>query len=69
MIADMISKKQLGIGFIMLGVLAIVGSFAVDLMGAGQFQGVGPAQRVALIAAGVVIVVGVTLLPLGDRPA
>ena len=65
----MITKRQLGIGFILLGVLAIVGSFAVDWIGAGNFQGVGPAQRVALIAAGAVIVVGLTLLPLGDRPA
>ncbi len=65
----MITKRQLGIGIILLGVLAIVGSFVVDWLGAGNFQGVGPAQRVALIAAGVVIVVGLTLLPLGDKPA
>jgi hypothetical protein len=65
----MITKRQLGIGFILLGLLAIVGSFAIDLAGAGNFQGVGPAQRVALLGAGLVIVVGLTLLPLGDKPA
>lgn len=63
------TKRQLGFTFIALGVLAIVGSFAVDLMGAGQFQGVGPAQRLALLLAGGVILLGLTLLPLGDRPA
>ena len=65
----MITKRQLGIGFILLGLVAIIATFAVDWLGAGNFQGVGPAQRVALIGAGLVIVVGMTLLPLGDRPA
>ena len=65
----MITKRQLGIGFILLGLLAIVGSFAIDLAGVGNFQGIGPAQRVALLGAGLVIVVGLTLLPLGDKPA
>jgi len=65
----MITKKQLGIGFILLGVAAIIGTFVVDMLGAGQFQGVGPAQKLALAAAGVVILVGVSLLPLGDKPA
>jgi len=65
----MITKRQLGIGFILLGLVAIIATFAVDWLGAGNFQGVGPAQRVALIGAGLVIVVGITLLPLGDSPA
>ena len=69
MMVSMITKRQLGVGFILIGLLAIVGSFVVDLAGAGNFQGVGPAQRVALIGAGFVIVVGLTLLPLGNRPA
>ncbi|MCA9970519.1 MAG: hypothetical protein KC425_09910 [Anaerolineales bacterium] len=63
------TKRQLGLTFIALGVLAIVGSFAVDLLGAGQFQGVGPAQRLALLLAGGAILLGLSLLPLGDRPA
>ena len=65
----MITKRQLGIGFILLGLVAIIATFAVDWLGAGNFQGVGPAQRAALIGTGLVIVVGITLLPLGDRPA
>ncbi len=63
------TKKQLGLSFIFLGVAAILGSFGLDLLGAGQFQGVGPTQRLALIGAGVIIFVGVTLLPFGDNPA
>ncbi len=65
----MITKRLLGIGFILIGVAAIVGMFGMDLVGAGQFQGIGPAQQKALLAAGVVILVGLTLLPLGDKPA
>ncbi len=65
----MITKRLLGIGFILIGVAAIVGMFGMDLVGAGQFQGIGPAQQKALLAAGVVILVGLMLLPLGDKPA
>lgn len=69
LLPPMVTKRQLGLAFILLGVLAIVGSFAVDLVGAGQFQGIGPAQQRILILSGLGILVGLTLLPLGDRPA
>jgi len=52
-----------------LGVLAIAASFVNDLLGGGDFQGIGPTQRLALLGAGLVILIGITLLPLGDRPA
>lgn len=65
----MITKRQLGLIFISLGLLAILGSFAVDLLGAGQFQGIGPAQQRILLVSGLVVLVGLTLLPLGSRPA
>ena len=63
------TKRQLGLAFIALGVVAMVAILAVDWVGRGQFTGIGPAQGMALLGAGVVIVVGGTLLPLGDRPA
>jgi len=66
---NMVTKRQLGLLFIILGVGAIIAMFAVDLIGAGQFQGIGPAQRRALVVAGLAILVGATLLPLGNRPA
>ena len=65
----MVTKRQLGLIFILLGVGAAVGMFAIDLLGAGQFQGIGPAQRRALLAAGAAVLLGLTLIPLGDRPA
>ncbi len=63
------TKRQLGILFIALGSLGILGLFGIDLIGAGQFNGIGPTQRLGLLASGAVILVGLTLLPLGDKPA
>lgn len=65
----MVTKRQLGIIFILLGLGAAGAMFIMDFLGAGQFQGIGPAQRRALFAAAAAVVVGLTLLPLGDRPA
>jgi hypothetical protein len=65
----MITKRQLGITFIAIGSLAVVGLFVVDWIGASAFDGVGPVQRIALVVGGVLIVLGVPLLRLGDRPA
>ena len=64
----MVTKRQLGLLFIVLGVGAAAGLFAIDLLGAGQFQGIGPAQRRALLAAGAAVLLGLSLLPLGNKP-
>ncbi len=63
------TKKQLGLVLIALGISGILSMFVMDWAGAGQFQGIGPAQRIAMIGAGFVIIVGLSLLPLGDKPA
>jgi hypothetical protein len=63
------TKRQLGLVIIALGVLAIIGSFVNDVIGGGDFQGIGPTQKLALLGAGLVILIGISLLPLGDRPA
>lgn len=65
----MITKRQLGLGFIALGTTAILLLFVRDLLGASQFQGIGPMQKIALLGAGLVILIGITLTPLGDKPA
>lgn len=67
--AGMVTKRQLGFIFIFLGVGAALGMFSIDFLGAGQFQGIGPAQRQGLIVSAIAILLGLTLLPLGDRPA
>jgi hypothetical protein len=51
------------------GVLLALASLAADVVGAGRFGGLGPAQRLALLAAGLICIFGLTLLPFGRRPA
>ena len=63
------SKRFLGFIFVGLGLLAILGSFLNDIIGGGRFAGIGPTQRVAILVASLVILVGLSLIPLGQRPA
>ena len=64
-----LTKRFLGLIFIGLGLFAILGSFLNDIIGGGRFSGIGPTQRLAILVAGLVILVGLTLVPFGDRPA
>jgi hypothetical protein len=63
------TKRQLGYFLMAIGGAGIIGLLAIDLIGAGQFNGIGPTQRLGLWAAGAVLLLGLTLLPLGDKPA
>jgi hypothetical protein len=65
----MVTKRQLGIALIALGLIGASALLAVDYLGGGRFVGIGPTQKLALLAAGGVIVLGLSLLPLGDKPA
>lgn len=63
------SKRQLGYLAVVLGIVALAGILGVDLLDAGREGGIGPAQRIALGGAGALVLVGLTLIPLGDDPA
>jgi hypothetical protein len=63
------SKRHLGIIMLVGGGLAVIGLLAIDLLDAGREGGIGPAQQLALIAAFLVALIGLTLIPLGDKPA
>jgi hypothetical protein len=65
----MVSKRQLGIGIAAMGLLVALGILAMDWVGAGNEAGIGPLQRLALLAAGASFILGLTLIPLGNRPA
>jgi hypothetical protein len=65
----MITKRQLGIFIIIASLLSIAGIFAIEWFGAGNFQGIGPVQKVALGLSTISGLIGLSLLPLGDRPA
>jgi len=49
--------------------MLVLVSLGVDLVGAGQFNGLGPAQRQLIGLGALIALFGLTLLPLGDRPA
>ncbi len=59
----------MGLGFAAGGLFAAFATLAVDMLKAGDFAGIGPLQQIALIGAGILLVTGLTLIPLGNRPA
>ncbi|XWX04770.1 hypothetical protein VZO05_04280 [Aggregatilineales bacterium SYSU G02658] len=63
------SKRQLGQLLLVSGLLLGAAILAIDLIDIGREGGIGPAQRAALIVCGVVALLGLTLIPLGDDPA
>lgn len=64
-----LTKRSLGVLLILLGLLAIAASLALDVLGSGRQGGIGPTQRIGFALAGVLILIGLTLIPLGNRPA
>ena len=64
-----ISKRQLGMILLVGGILGFCAILAVDIVDVGREGGIGPAQRIGLLAMALSAVVGLTLLPLGDMPA
>jgi len=65
----MVTKRQLGIIVIALGLLVILGVTAVDFVGAGKWGGFGPLQLTGIGLGTAAIAVGCILVRLGDRPA
>jgi hypothetical protein len=65
----MVTKRHVGILLLTAGLLAVAAVLAVDVLGAGEFSGIGPAQRWALVGGVLVALLGISLIPLGDRPA
>lgn len=64
------SKRQLGYIAIVLGIVGVVGLLGFDQLGISDPQGgFGPSQTLGVIGSIVTIVVGLSLIPLGDTPA
>lgn len=51
------------------GVLAFLGIISIDLLDAGREGGIGPAQQIAFAVSIITILIGLTLIPLGNSPA
>lgn len=64
-----LTKRQLGWLCLLAGGLVCLASLGVDLIGAGRFAGLGPAQKQALAGGLALALFGLSLLPLGHRPA
>ena len=64
-----LSKRRLGLLLVLTGSVGFIAVLAIDLLDAGREGGLGPAQSLGLVATILIVLVGLTLLPLGDRPA
>jgi hypothetical protein len=64
-----ISKRLLGFILVIVGIVGFTAILMIDLLDVGREGGVGPSQQIALSLMLAVIALGVTLIPLGSRPA
>lgn len=64
-----LTKRHLGALLLVGGIAAVAAILAVDVLDVGRLGGIGPAQRIALGGAALLALVGLTLIPLGDKPA
>ena len=64
-----LTKRQLGWLFVMTGVGLSLAALGVDLVRAGRFTGFGPIQQQALSVGLGLLLFGLSLFPLGHRPA
>jgi hypothetical protein len=64
-----ITKRMVGIALALSGLAMVGGTLAVDLVGAGKWGNLGPAQQLAIVVGAAVSLVGLSLIPLGDKPA
>ncbi len=63
-----VTKRQLGLVLVAAGIVVIVGTLAVEWINSGPTR-FGTMQKMALLLGALWAVTGVTLLPLGSRPA
>jgi hypothetical protein len=63
------TKKYLGLLMLFAGIVGIIGIVGIDVLDVGREGGIGPAQRIALGLAILIVFIGLTLIPLGNSPA
>lgn len=65
-----LTKRHLGILVIFFGALALISVFLFDAIGLSDPEGgFGPSQKAGVALSIFTILIGITLLPLGDNPA
>jgi len=63
-----VTKRGLGLIFIVVGLLGAVGVVGLDVL-RGRSLDFGPTQVLVIGGCIALVIVGITLIPLGDRPA
>jgi hypothetical protein len=63
------TKRQIGFLLLSGGLLAFAGIIGIDVLDAGREGGIGPAQQLALVVSAAAVLLGLSLIPLGDDPA
>ena len=64
-----LGKRQLGLLLLATGGPGFIAVLAIDVLNAGRDGGIGPTQQLALGGMLLLLLVGLSLLPFGDRPA
>ena len=64
-----LTKRQVGWLFVAAGAALALAALGADLVGAGRYNGLGPAQVRTLGGAAALLIFGLSLVPLGSRPA
>ena len=65
---DAVTKRQLGIA-LSIGGAGAIAVLSIDLLQVGREGGIGPAQAFVLVTMIAIMLVGLSLIPLGDSPA
>jgi len=60
---------MVGIVMMLTGLTIACGALAVDWVSVGNWDRVGPAQQLAIAVGLATAILGLSLIPLGDRPA
>ncbi|MGB9776459.1 MAG: hypothetical protein ACPLYD_07465 [Anaerolineae bacterium] len=65
----MVTKRQLGIFLSVIAAMTLLWIGVIDRIGMGEWGGFGPLQRIGLGGGLLMLVVGLILIRIGNRPA
>lgn len=64
-----VSKRLLGLLLVIGGIAGFVLIISIDILDVGREGGIGPAQQIALGVCVLMALIGLSLIPLGEKPA
>ncbi len=63
-----VSKRQFGLLLLSIGGLTLIGLLLLDTLGGGREGGIGPAQQIGIGLSALMTLLGLSLVPFGDKP-